>query len=160
MEKNDNIREGVAYLIFGVLTTIVNYAVFFVFKKAGVTDTDAGLTLSNAVAWTAAVAFAFFTNKKWVFNSKTSGFKETVAEAAKFVGGRLFTGIFEIVLPTPLSKLFKKGFDFSLFGKDIVIDGQWIAKILVSVLIIIMNYIISKFIVFKKDKNSTENEQG
>ncbi len=160
MEKNENIREGVFYLIFGVLTTLVNYAVFFIFKKAGVTDTDAGLTFANAVAWIAAVAFAFFTNKKWVFNSKTSGLKETVAEAAKFVGGRLFTGIFEIVLPTPLSKLFKKGFDFSLFGKEIVIDGQWIAKILVSVLIIVLNYIISKFIVFKKDKNSTENEQG
>ena len=160
MKKRENIREGVAYLVFGVMTTIVNYAVFFIFKKAGVTNTDAGLTFANAVAWIAAVAFAFFTNKKWVFNSKTSGFKETVTEAAKFVGGRLFTGIFEIVLPTPLSKLWGNGFNFSLFGRKIVIDGQWIAKILVSVLIIVMNYIISKFIVFRKSsRENTAEEQ-
>ena len=155
MERKDKIREIVFYLIFGVLTTIVNLVVFGLLKKAGVSETKVGFAFTNIVAWIAAVTFAFFTNRTYVFKSEAVTINEIIEEATKFVGGRLFSGLFEIILPLPLTLLFKEGFKFSLFGKEIFLDDQWLAKLVTSVVVIILNYVISKFIVFKKKK---ENE--
>ncbi len=124
------------YLIVGVCTTAVNWIVYTPLVAAGVP-----MTLSNAAAWFCAVVFAFFTNKYLVFKSKT---KETVGllkEIVSFFAARIVSGAVEIFLP---SFLFEIGLDMSLFG----IEGAW-AKLVVSVLIIIMNYLFSKLFVFK-----------
>ena len=163
MNNKDRIKQGMSYIFFGVLTSLVNFTVFFFFKKSGFTASSLGYTLANAVSWTAAVAFAFFTNKAFVFNSKVWEKKKLLSEAVKFVCGRIFSGAFEILLPTPLAYVFKSGITLNLIRGKHFLDGQWIAKILVAVLVVILNYIISKFFVFKSetntDKNSFANEE-
>ncbi len=143
-------KQIISYIFFGITTTLVNFAVVFVFKKMGVTATDAGFMLTNAIAWVAAVTYAFITNKLWVFESKNKEPLFVAKEAVKFVLGRIFSGIFEILLPTPLSHIFKNGIEIKFAGAEIFLDSQWTAKIIVSIIVIILNYIISKLIVFRK----------
>ncbi|MBQ8475410.1 MAG: GtrA family protein [Clostridia bacterium] len=134
-------REIIMYLIFGVSTTAVNWVVYTTLVVLHL----AGVTAANAVAWVCAVLFAFVTNKLFVFQSHTAGFISVLKESVTFFGARIFSGLFEIFLPTLLISL---GLDGKLFG----IDG-FVAKAVVSILIIIMNYVLSKLIVFRnKDK--------
>lgn len=145
-------KQFIKYFFFGITTTLVNFLVFFVMKAAGVTATDLGLTITNALAWVIAVIYAYVTNKIWVFESKNIEKKFVIKEAMTFFAGRIFSGIFEILLPTPLTKLFKNGLTISLPGKEIFLDDQWVAKLLVCGLVILMNFIISKLIVFRNEK--------
>lgn len=125
-------REIGLYLLFGGLTTLVNFTAYSLLVER------LGITLSNAVAWALAVLFAFFTNKAWVFRSRSSHW---VCELATFIGGRCISGVLEIFLPTLLITL---GMTQTAFG----IIGFW-AKLTVSVVVVILNYIVSKWIVFK-----------
>lgn len=143
-------KQFIKYIFFGITTTIVNLLVFSIMKAGGVTATELGLTFANALAWVVAVIYAYITNKVWVFESKNREKRFIIKEAAKFFTGRIFSGIFEILLPTPLTRLFKDGLTISLPGKEIYLDDQWVAKILVCGLVIVLNYIISKLMVFKK----------
>ncbi len=131
-------KEIIMYLIFGVATTLVNFVVYTIFVEALRVE----MTVSNAVAWVVAVAFAFVTNKLFVFESKKAGVLHVLKEAVTFVGSRVISGAVEILLPT---LLFKIGFDFDLFG----IKG-FAAKAAVSVIVIVLNYIFSKLFVFRK----------
>ena len=140
-------RELITYVVFGVLTTLVNWAVYTVLILAlpdGMAE-SAKLTLSNAVAWVAGVLFAFITNKIWVFESKS--FKPVILlkEFISFVAARAATGVLEI-FGVPL--LVKIGLNQTLFG----VDGA-IAKAVVSVAVVILNYVFSKLIVFRKKKD-------
>lgn len=133
-------REIIVYIIFGVLTTLVNWAVYTVLVKfAGV-----NITVSNAAAWTAGVIFAFVTNKIWVFESKSKEPKTLAREFISFVGARVVTGLMEIFLP---EILVNAGLSQTVFG----IKGA-IAKLIVSVAVVILNYVFSKLIVFRKKK--------
>lgn len=129
-------RQVVAYFTYGALTSLFNMVLYAVFVSF------AGITLSNAIAWFGAVVFAFVTNKLFVFKSKKWRTKETLKEAGTFLGARIFSGILEITLPT---LLFHLGLDHDLFG----IKG-FVSKIIVSVIVIILNYVLSKKIVFRK----------
>ena len=88
-------RETVSYLVIGVLTTVVDYIVFALvnegLKRAGVIHPDPALT-ATAVAWLAAVTFAFVTNKTIVFESRDWGLKNTLCEAATFFAARIISG--------------------------------------------------------------------
>ncbi len=126
-------REIFLYLFFGGLTTLVNFAVYTLFVNR------LGVTLSNGFAWSVAVLFAFVTNRKWVFHSRSTHWGK---ELLTFVGGRLFSGVLEIFLPTILITV---GLTQTAFG----ITGFW-AKALVSVLVVVLNYVVSKWIVFQK----------
>ena len=124
-------RETVIYLVFGVLTTVVNYAVYiplynFVHLPASV---------CNGVAWVAAVAFAYVTNKLFVFESKSwnSG---VFGELLRFVGSRVTSGVIETVS--------------LLVTVDILGWNGNIMKLFLAVIVIVLNYILSKFFVFKK----------
>ena len=110
----------------------------------------------DAAAWLAAVIFAFVTNKLWVFESRDMSPGVVAGEAAKFFGSRIFTGIIETVCP---SLLVMAGLDTSLFGAQ-----GGVAKLTVSILIIILNYILSKLLVFRKkdrqaDKGTDKQEE-
>lgn len=135
-------KEIITYVIFGGLTTLVNWVVYTLLVNC----TSAGITISNAIAWVASVIFAFVTNKIWVFESKS--FKPTVLfkEFTSFIASRVVTGFFEIA-GVPL--LVKIGIDQTIFG----IKGM-AAKLIVSVVVIILNYVFSKLIVFRKNKNN------
>lgn len=121
-----------SYLFFGGLTTVVNYIVYIpCFNWL-----DLSASVSNAVAWVAAVAFAFLTNKPFVFKSHDWSLKVAGPELVKFVGSRLASGALETV--------------FLLVTVDMLgWDGNWM-KIITSVLVVIVNYVSSKLVVFRK----------
>lgn len=103
------------------------------------------MTISNAIAWFTAVVFAYITNKLFVFESKSWNVAEVWKEVVKFFGARITTGVIEI---GGLPLLYYIGVKQSLFG----VEG-FAAKILVSVIVVILNYVFSKIFVFnKKDK--------
>ena len=97
--------------------------------------------VANIISWILAVGFAYVTNRKWVFESRASGSRAVIQEAAAFYGGRLLTlGLEELLLLIGIKKL---GFDSLL------------VKIVSQIIVIIANYIISKLIVFRSQKPQT-----
>ena len=121
-------KELILYLIFGILTTIVNIVVYLIFAKFLNID----YIISNIFAWFFSVLFAYVTNRIWVFERKTNNI---IKEATLFYGGRVFSG----VLDTGLMYLFI----------DILFIDDFISKIIIQVIVVIVNYVFSKFIVFK-----------
>lgn len=134
-------REPVSYLFFGGLTTLVSWVTY----ALGAGPLSLGVTPANIFSWVCAVSFAFVTNKLWVFDSKSWAWPGWLKEAAAFVAGRLFSGAVEL---GGLPLLMWLGLDQALFG----IEG-FAAKVVVSVVVIILNYFLSKFLVFRKKKN-------
>ena len=108
--------------------------------------------IANFIAWVLSVIFAFVTNKLWVFDSKSWRFGLVMKELWLFVLARLITGVMEW-FGVPL--LWAVGLNQKLFG----IDG-FLAKIIVSVLVVILNYVFSKLIIFRnKDKKKDQLEK-
>lgn len=168
----DKYREIIMYCIFGVMTTVVSWLVYSVcevafsglkitnpavvkfisqiIEKLG-NNTDVNtfviMLLSGVISWIMAVSVAFVTNKLWVFDSKSWERSLVKTEALTFYGGRVFTGILEIVA---VPALVSWGLNRVILG----VDGL-LAKIVVSVFIMVLNYILSKFISFK---GKTEKE--
>lgn len=132
-------KETISYIIFGILTTLVDYAAFYIFYyKAGFSE-----VVSNTAAWILAVVFAYITNKIYVFESKVSGLKALLIEITSFAGARVLT-----LLLTDA---------FLLFTSHIGMEAM-LAKIIISVAVVIINYFLSKLFIFKKDKSS--NQEG
>lgn len=129
-------KEVILYLIFGVATTVVNWISYAVCNKTGI-----GMNISNVIAWVLAVIFAYITNKIFVFESKSMKLEVLLPEVGKFVGARVVTGVIEIV---GLPLLVYLGVRQTVFG----VEG-FLAKILVSVIVVILNYVFSKIFVFK-----------
>ena len=124
--------EVLSYLIFGVLTTAVNYLVYLpVYNLVGLSA-----ALSNAIAWVVAVAFAYLTNKPFVFKSHDWSAKTVIPELTKFVGCRVASGAAETLI--------------LLFTVDILHWNGNLWKLVTSVLVVVMNYIASKLVVFRK----------
>lgn len=124
--------EVVLYIIFGVLTTIINIGSFAILTSFINLEEN----LANIIAIIIAVLFAYFTNKGLVFNSKASTFKEKTYEFFRFMIGRAFTMIIEFL-----------GF-YLLF--NIIGLQKLISKTTITILVIILNFFISKFFAFKK----------
>ena len=121
-----------AYLFFGVLTTAVNYLVYLpCFNLLGISA-----SVSNVIAWVVAVAFAYLTNKPWVFKSHDWSRQTVIPELTKFVGCRVGSGALEtgIIFLTV---------DMLGFNGNVM-------KLVTSVLVVVLNYIGSKLLVFKK----------
>ena len=131
-------KEIIMYLIFGVGTTVVNWGIYTVIVMLG---KEVNLTIANIIAWVGAVAFAYITNKLWVFESKSWNPKIVWKELGMFLGARIFSGIFEIGLFPVLVWL---GMNQAIFG----VEGM-LAKVVISVLVIVLNYIFSKLLVFR-----------
>ena len=143
-------KELITYVVFGALATLVNWAAYTISTKVMTPATPTGLSefqlgVCNAIAWTAGVLFAFVTNKLWVFESKSREPKVVAKEFVSFVAARGVTGVMETVCPSLLVKI---GLSQTLFG----IEGA-VAKLLVSVIVVILNYVFSKLIVFRKKKD-------
>jgi putative flippase GtrA len=114
------------------LTTAVDYAVSFVCHYG----LQLSPTVSTVIAWAAAVIFAFFTNKAWVFGSRDWSGKTLLPEFLKFTGSRVFSGVLVTVcIQVTVERL---GWNFALM------------KVATSILNIILNYIFSKLLVFRK----------
>lgn len=124
----------IMYLIFGVMTTAVNYLVYLpCFNMLGLSA-----SVSNMISWVVSVAFAFLTNKPFVFRSHDWSAKVVWPELVKFVGCRVGSGVMETVI---------------LF---VTVDTlRWngnIWKLVTSVLVVVVNYVGSKLLVFRKSK--------
>ena len=143
-------KEVIMYLVMGVATTIVNWATYAVMVKIlGFLPDNLTVFWSNVVAWIFGVTFAYITNKIFVFESESWKINDVIKEASLFVSARLITGLIEIVgVPFLVETC---GFDMKIFG----ITGM-AAKVSVSVIVIILNYVFSKLLVFKKDEETEE----
>ena len=124
-------REVIFYTIFGILSTLVNFTTFYILTKIGVEE-----NLANFIAIIMAVLFAYFTNRKIVFNSKAETFKEKLKEFYKFILGRVFT-------------MFVEMFGFYLLF-NIMNIHEIISKLVITIIVVILNFFISKFFAFKK----------
>ena len=145
-------KEIISYLFFGVMTTVVNYIFYILFDKFILSSLDNSIlraTVCNIIAWVFAVAFAYVTNKLWVFESRSWNIKVVLPECGTFVLSRLVTGILDFAI---LPLLMSWGLDQTIFG----ITGAW-AKLITSIAVIILNYIFSKFIIFRKKRKETED---
>ena len=129
-------KELINYLIFGVLTTIVSLAVYYIstftFLNA---ENSIQLQIANILSWIAGVTFAYFTNRKFVFESKN---ENKLKEATKFVSSRITTLVLDMFV--------------MWLGVTILHFNDKLLKIISQFLVIIGNYILSKLIVFKKEK--------
>lgn len=147
-------RETVTYLVFGVLTTVVNFGVFKLFDLFFTATTDFDLTLvTNIIAWVAAVVFAFVTNKLFVFESKSWRAEVLKKEVPSFVSARLISlGIEELGLLIFITWLGFDSFVLEIFP-GFALGGKMLVKIGLAVIVVVLNYIFSKFIIFgKKEK--------
>lgn len=127
----------VLYLVFGGLTTLVNIAAYWVCARVLTLDT---LT-STVVAWVLAVLFAYVTNRIWVFGSNAHGIGQILLEAFAFFSCRLTTGLADL----GMMWIFVVVLDFN----DLVV------KVAANIMVIVMNYLASKFIIFRKSLKQT-----
>ena len=125
-------RETVTYVAAGVMTTLVNWAVYYPLRAVGV-----HYAAANVIAWVAAVLFAFVVNKLWVFRSRDRSGRTVLRELALFAAARI------------ASLALEQGF-LMLTVEALGADDRPM-KLIAAVVVIIVNYILSKFIIFKKE---------
>lgn len=139
-------RLLISYMMWGSLTTVVSFVSFSLSSlllTALMEDNPiTAASVSNIISWLCVVVFAFITNKLWVFKSKSFNKKVLLPEFIKFFFTRLATGMLELVA-VPI--LMNYGLDQSLFG----INGM-MSKVVVTLAVIILNYIFARLVVFKK----------
>lgn len=129
-------KEIINYLIIGGLTTLVSLLMYYFLTFTILNPEDAiDLQMANVISWICAVTFAYFTNRKYVFESKNKSFSEII----KFFLARLGTLLIDMGI-------------MYIFVTKMHLNDK-IMKILTQVIVVILNYILSKFIVFKGDKN-------
>ena len=123
-----------AYLFFGVLTTVVNYLVYLPCFNL----LHMSAAVSNVIAWVAAVAFAYVTNKPFVFRSHDWSAGTVIPELGKFVGSRMASGGLETLI--------------IFVTVDVLALNGNVMKLVTSVLVVVLNYITSKLLVFRRKK--------
>lgn len=127
-------KEIINYLIFGILSTIINLLTYYILILTILNPNNPiELQISNTISWITSATFAYITNKKYVFNSKNPNTKK---EILKFYSSRLTTLFIDIFL-------------MFVFVTILKLNDKLI-KLIVAIIIIILNYILSKLIVFKK----------
>lgn len=127
-------RDVIPYLFFGVCTTIVNVVSYWCCAHL----LSMGTMLSTVIAWCVAVLFAYVTNRKWVFHSEASGVAEIAKEIGSFFTCRLATGVVDWACMYIFVQL--------LNCNDVVI------KVIANIVVIVLNYVASKLLIFKKKK--------
>jgi putative flippase GtrA len=167
LEKKALSREVVTYLVFGVLTTFVGWAVYFAIMLGGRAmlsipneDTTSGAyiglyTAAQLIQWVCAVLFAFFTNRKWVFTEADKS-KKILPQLLTFSGGRVITlgldYVITLVGAMALSALLPALNSVSIIGITLNFN-EVAAKVAAAFVVIVCNYIFSKIFVFKKKKD-------
>lgn len=125
-------KSVILYIVFGVLTTAVNIVSYWVLTRMF----HCSVNVSTVIAWVLSVLFAYVTNRTWVFESRAEKTRDVIREIISFFAARLSTGA--------LDWLIMFIFVTKLALPDMVI------KIASNVIVIILNYILSKFLVFRK----------
>ena len=131
-------KEIIMYLIFGVLTTVISLIVYYALTYTILNPNNSiYLQIANILSWIAGVLFAYFTNRKYVFESKN---ENKLKEFISFVGARVTTLILDMLIMG--------------VGVSLLHGNDKILKLISQVLVIVGNYILSKLIVFKKKNNN------
>jgi len=130
-------REGSLYVLFGAFTLIISWASYAIFVWLGIE-----LNISNILSWICAVSFAFIVNKWFVFGSRSLDRTTLIKEIGSFFALRILIGVIAILC---FSALLGFGLDQPLFNTD-----GFIARIITSFIEIVLNYLASKFLVFRK----------
>lgn len=131
-ELFEKYKDVIPYLVFGVLTTAVNIASYWVCAH----PFNMPVMVSTVIAWILSVLFAYITNRKWVFHSVTSGFHDIFMEIVYFFCARLATGIFD--------------WSFMFIFVDMLNLNDMFIKVVSNVIVVVLNYIASKLFIFKK----------
>lgn len=138
-------REVLLYLIFGGLTTAVDWGISFLlyhFLGEAIDQNRLLIHAADAVAWVCAVLFAFFTNRVWVFRSERKGFLPVLGELVPFAGGRVVTF------------LLQEGIIALFYG--VLAINKYAVRVGAAILVIVLNYFISKLLVFRKSRAEKE----
>lgn len=132
-------KSFILYAVFGVCTTLINWGAYYlcysIIHIPNVTST--------IIAWIVAVAFAFITNKIWVFESKSFYGKTLLYEIWTFIIARLVTGILDVII--------------MYFTVDVFTMNSTVWKLISNIIVIIINYIFSKLIIFRKGNSDKSN---
>ncbi len=134
-------KEVILYIVFGIATTVINIIISYILKALCKVEGNIASTIGIIVA----ILFAYFTNRKLVFNSQANTIKEQLSEFGKFVLGRAFTMVVEIVGVFLLNNVMHAF--YGMFSDN---TAYLINKLIISVIVIILNFFISKFFAFKK----------
>ena len=130
-----NFKQIVLYGIFGVITTVINIVAYWAVSRVF----GLSVVTSTIIAWLVAVFFAYWSNRKFVFESRTSSFIGIFFEAVYFFSARIATGVFDVA--------------FMYVFADLLGLNDVIVKTVSNVIVVILNYIASKFI-FREGKKS------
>ena len=141
-------RETILYLIFGVATTVVNYVVFWLIYDL-ICGKDHSL-LANGVAFVAAVVFAFVVNKMYVFESRSWTAEALKREVPAFLASRIGSFLVEEAGLFVCEYVLKLNGVILMEYAGIQVDGITAAKLALSVIVVILNYVFCKWFVFKK----------
>ena len=149
LKNKEKMRELIAYLVFGVLTTIVSWGTYYIWRQLFAmtsypTDSAAYTLIATSgqvVSFILSVLFAFVTNKKYVFKSGRTAENGLWREIVLFMSARVMAWVlFDLAL-----------FNILLFfTKNISANADLILKLLMNVLVVIFNYVASKWVIFKK----------
>lgn len=134
--NNDVLR----YIFFGGCTTLVNLGCYYALRLA----TEINMNVANTISVAIAILFAYAVNSRFVFRSKADGFKQHLNEFVKFVGARMSTMVIEV--------------GGVWFMADVLKINDLIAKFVIQFIILVLNYIFSKFLVFTKKKGQGEEK--
>ncbi|MEG0180797.1 MAG: GtrA family protein [Peptostreptococcaceae bacterium] len=129
-------KEIILYLFFGLLTTVVSISSYYLCSEI----LQLHYLISNIISWIFAVIFAYVTNRIWVFESKSKGIQSVLKEIFTFINCRLLSGIIDMAVMILLV--------------DIININDLYSKIFTQFIVVILNYLLSKLIIFK---NNTTN---
>jgi len=136
----------ISYIFFGFITTLSNFLVY----SLSVTIIELSIEMSTIVAWIVSVFVAYVTNKIWVFKSNSKSLIILFKEVGLFYSARLISGLFELGMIT-LSV--RSGYSFSLIG----VEGLG-TKLIISIVIVFLNYYFSKYAIFQNDYSLIDNK--
>ena len=163
-------REIIMYLVFGVLTTVVGFGTYFLIMAGAEhllhipMDDETSATYvtvyvaAQVIQWVAAVLFAFFTNRKWVFTEADRSRNTFWRQLILFAGSRVASFLLDLGVTYGCTLLLALWIVEPPVIVGIALTPGIIAKLVAAVLVIIANYVLSKLIVFRKAKAATKNE--
>ena len=127
-------EEGFSYLIFGFLTFVLNYVLYYLLESLLGLD----YMIATALSWVLTVIFAYWTNRTFVFQSRNTGILNLLKEFVSFIGARVATEVIELL--------------FMYLTVDLAGMNSYAAKLIGQVLVIVSNYFLSKLWIFKEKK--------
>lgn len=133
-------ESALLYLFYGALTTVVSIGTQYLATWSG-----AGTAVSTTISWICAVTFAFFVNKICVFQSESKTLGDWFRQGAQFYGARLVSYFLEL--------------GYLLLTIDYLGFNAYIMKLAAQIFVLVINYLFSKFVIFRKDSKKQESEK-